>query len=141
MKYVVDVNVLLSSLIKDSTTRKIILESGMDFYFPEISYIKIIEHKDYVMKKAFLDDREFFILLSRVMSHVKTVRREEIEPYWNISLEVMQKIDEEDAIFLATALSLGKDSIIWSDDKHLKKQKIVQVVTTKDFIDSKRKLR
>ena len=37
MKVILDVNVILSALIRDSTTRKIILNSEFDFYFPEPS--------------------------------------------------------------------------------------------------------
>jgi predicted nucleic acid-binding protein len=136
VKYVLDVNILLSSLIKDSVTRRIIFESGLDFYFPEISYIKIIEYKDYIMKKASLNDKEFFILLAKVMSHITLIKREELMPYWDLAFNMMKKIDEEDAIFIAAAFALGENSIILSDDKHLKKQKSIQVITTKDFIKS-----
>jgi predicted nucleic acid-binding protein len=132
VKYVLDVNVLLSSLIKDSVTREIILESGLDFYFPEISYIKIIEYKNYIMKKASLNDKEFFVLLTKVMSHINFIKREDLMPYWDMAFDIMKKIDEEDAIFLAAALALGKNSIILSNDKHLKKQKVVRVITTKE---------
>jgi predicted nucleic acid-binding protein len=131
VKYVLDVNVLLSSLIKDSVTREIILESGLDFYFPEISYIKIIEYKNYIMKKASLNDKEFFVLLTKVMSHINFIKREDLMPYWDMAFDIM-KNDEEDAIVLAAALALGKNSIILSNDKHLKKQKVVRVITTKE---------
>jgi len=37
MIVIVDVNVILSALIKDSTTREIILKTEQDFCFPEPS--------------------------------------------------------------------------------------------------------
>lgn len=134
MRYVIDVNILISSLIKDSLTRKIILESELELFFPEISYMKIIEHKDYILKKASLDDKEFFVLLKKAMSHICLVKKEDIEPYWDIAFNLMKNIDEEDSIFIATAFALGKNCIIWSDDKHLKKQKAVHIITTKDLV-------
>lgn len=88
------------------------------------------------MKKASLNDKEFFILLAKVMSHITLIKREELMPYWDLAFNMMKKIDEEDAIFIAAAFALGENSIILSDDKHLKKQKSIQVITTKDFIKS-----
>lgn len=41
MIIVVDVNVLLSALIKDSTTRELIIKSGQEFCFPEPALQKI----------------------------------------------------------------------------------------------------
>lgn len=40
----------------------------------------------------------------------------------------MKRYDEKDSPFLALALHL--DSSIWSNDKHLKRQKLVQAYTT-----------
>ena len=45
----------------------------------------------------------------------------------------MEKIDEEDVIFIATALTL-EDSIIWSDDRDFEKQDTVRVIKTKDLL-------
>ena len=36
MRFVIDTNIILSALIKDSSTRKIILKSGWNFYYPEM---------------------------------------------------------------------------------------------------------
>jgi len=41
--------------------------------------------------------------------------------------------DQEDAIFVACALSMP-NSAIWSNDKHLKKQDLATVYTTEEFL-------
>ena len=45
----------------------------------------------------------------------------------------MEHIDEEDVVFLSTALSIS-DSVIWSDDRHFEKQDKVKVLKTEDII-------
>ena len=52
MMIVIDVNVILSALIKDSTTRAILIKSGQEFCFPEISLQKIRKYQDLILKKS-----------------------------------------------------------------------------------------
>ena len=51
MKVLVDVNIVIAALIKDSKIREII-KNKIDCYFPEISFHKIIKYKEYIVKKA-----------------------------------------------------------------------------------------
>lgn len=50
------------------------------------------------------------------------------------AIRIVKDIDMGDASFIACAL-LYPDSIIWSDDKALKKQKEVKVLNTKEIIE------
>lgn len=45
-----------------------------------------------------------------------------------------KNIDLDDVLFFATAL-VFKNSIIWSDDKKLKKQKKIKVLNTQEIIE------
>jgi len=42
MKIIIDTNVLISSLLKDSITRELILNDSFDFYLPEIVMSEVI---------------------------------------------------------------------------------------------------
>ena len=59
----------------------------------------------------------------------------EIKNNWLKAKKVMEKIDEEDVVFVASALCLGKDTIIWSDDKDFDRQKEVKIIKTKDLVN------
>ena len=52
MIIIVDVNVLLSALIKDSATRELIVTSGQEFCFPERSIQKIRKYKHHIQEKS-----------------------------------------------------------------------------------------
>ena len=41
MILVIDTNILLASLIRDSTIRKIIVESDWEFFYPEVSFHEV----------------------------------------------------------------------------------------------------
>ncbi len=49
MIFVIDTNILISALIRDSTTRKIIVKSGWEFYYPEISFHEVRKYKGLVL--------------------------------------------------------------------------------------------
>ena len=133
MKIVVDVNIILSALIRDSITRKIILNSLFEFYFPEPSLHKIRKYKNYILEKSGLADDGYGKLMETLFKYIRLVPTEEIEKNWDEAKKIMEHIDEEDVVFIATALSL-KDSIIWSDDRHFERQDKVKVLKTADMV-------
>ena len=133
MKIILDVNVILSALIRDSTTRKIILNSEFDLYFPEPSIHKIRKYKDYILEKSGLTKEESDKIMATLFKYIKLVPTEEIEKNWNEAKEIMEHIDKEDVVLIATALSIS-DSVIWSDDRHFEKQDKVKVLKTKQMV-------
>src|SRR3989344_6032934 len=104
MKIIVDVNVILSALIRDSTTRKIILNSQFEFYFPEPSLEKIRKYKEYILEKSGLTEEEFKDLMAILFKYIRIVPVEEIEKNWGEAKKIMEHIDTEDVVFIATAL-------------------------------------
>lgn len=61
---------------------------------------------------------------------MRLVPTEEVKSYWKEAKKIMEHVDEEDIVFIATALSLG-DAVIWSDDRHFEKQEKIEVLKTK----------
>ena len=54
MRIIIDSNILFSALIKDSVTRKIILEYNGCFLFPYIIFEEMEEHKEELLEKKSL---------------------------------------------------------------------------------------
>ena len=133
MKIVVDSNILFSALIKDAITRRIILEYDGAFLFPYYIMSEFEKHKQYLIKKSKLNDKEFNTLLRLILSKVKIIPIEILQKYKYEALEIVKNIDKNDAMFFACALAY-KDSVIWSDDKALKKQNIIKVLNTTEIL-------
>lgn len=136
MKVVLDVNIILSALIRDSITRKIIFNSQLDFYFPEPSLHMIRKYKEYVIEKSGLNSDEYDRILSTLLNYITLVPTEEIDKNWDKAKELIGHIDEEDVTFIATALSLT-DAIIWSNDKDFEKQDKIKVIKTREIIKNR----
>ena len=133
MKVILDVNVILSALIRDSTTRKIILNSEFDLYFPEPSLHKIRKYKNYILETSGLTKEIYDKITATLFKYIKVVPIEETEKNWNEAKKIMENIDKEDVVFIATALSI-ENSVIWSDDRHFEKQNKVKVLKTRDMV-------
>lgn len=132
MKVVLDTNILISALIKNSITRKILFTSYFDFFYPKSSLNEINKHKDLILRKSGMAGKDYDDLF-RALFEVVTIVREEII---NENLNRAKKIgiqDPDDLVFLACALGIPQ-SIIWSDDADFEGQSAIKVMKTKDII-------
>jgi len=134
MKVVVDTNILLSALIRDSSTRKIIIESGWDFYYPEISFYEVRKYKSLVMKKSGMSDDDYSSLVAKMLTRIILLPEEQIVINMEEAKRIMLHIDPDDVAFIAAALSV-ENSVIWSNDNHFEMQGEVGVIKTKAIID------
>ena len=133
MILVIDTNILLAGLIKNSMVRKIIVESGWEFYYPEMSFHEVRKYKDLVLEKSGMNEEEYAELLNQLLKHITLVPEEQIKPKIEEANKLLGKVDLDDVVFLATAFSI-ENSKIWSDDPHLEKQNKVRVFKTKHIV-------
>ena len=132
MKVVIDTNILMSALIKDSTTRKIIVKSNLELYYPEVSLHEIRKYRSLILQKSGMNEEGFTQLFNQLLSRIKIIPEEYIHKKLDEANKILGKIDPKDVVFLATALSIS-DSVIWSDDRHFEKQDKVKVLKTGDL--------
>jgi len=67
MSIVLDANICSQALIKDSTTRKLILEYDGVFLFPEYIFKELEDHKGELLRKSGIDKSEFETLLRMLL--------------------------------------------------------------------------
>lgn len=132
MNIVIDTNIFIAALIRDSMIRKILTKISANFLFPEFEFEEIKKHKLEILQKSKLSEKELDILILRALNYVKVLPSEIIVEFREDARFIMDKIDSNDSVFIASALAF--DAVIWSDDKHFKKQNKVKVYTTKEII-------
>ena len=133
MKLVLDTNILVAALIKDSVTREILVHPDIEFLLPEFALEELETHKAEILIKSKLSEHQFALLFEQLKSNISITPSEEIcckEEAKNI----MDIIDSEDTIFIALALSVENEGI-WSQDKHFQRQNKVRVFTTKQLTE------
>ena len=134
MKLIIDTNVLISSLLKDSTTRELLLNESFEFYLPEIVMSEVKKYLPYIIQKSGKTEEEIKKLLNILLENLNLVPIDEYEENMDEALEIMSKIDEKDTQFIALALSIKNDGI-WSNDKHFYEQKRIKAYKTIDVIN------
>jgi predicted nucleic acid-binding protein len=130
MKFVVDTNIILSALIKDSLSREILTNFNFNFFTPSFALSEIMKYKEYICKKASITGEQFNSILKKIFEYVTIISLNDYISHINESREFIE--DADDVSFLACAIALNSN--IWSDDKHFKKQKKVKVFTTNEFV-------
>lgn len=133
MKLVVDANILFAALIRQNATFLLLFEDDFDLYVPEFIFDELALHRDEILRKtsatpadfeatlALLARRFHRVPLSAFAVHVKDAK--DFSP------------DPKDAVYPALAIHLGNDVAVWSNDKRLKSQDRVAVVSTSDLIE------
>ena len=133
MKLIVDTNIILKALIKDSKVRAILLNPNHQFYLPEYAIEEIEEHMPLLVEKTGLSEEEIKLALNILLTNIQVLPSEEVLEKWSEAKEIMGTIDEDDTPFLAASLTIACDGI-WSDDKDLKRQRRVKVWNTREII-------
>ncbi len=133
MIIILDSNVIIAALIKDSITRKIIIDLHPHIYFPEEMSKEIKKYKDIIKKKAKINEQQFLEAYQKLFKYIKTVPNDDILKYKEKAQRIMQEIDPKDHLLIAASFCFP-DSVIWSNDPHLKMQTKVNTFTTLEII-------
>jgi len=133
MKLVVDTNIVIAALLKDSVTRKILLHPLFSFYLPEHAFGEIERHGEELMRKSGLTKHRFHQIVNVLKKHLTLVQTEEFIGHYPEAHSAMKDTDETDAPFVALALSFDNDGV-WTNDRHFDKQILVRVWSTADLI-------
>ena len=132
MRLIVDANILFAALIKESTARWLIFHLDAELIAPEFILEEIEKHKEEILKKSKLDEKELTSILEKLKERIVLLSDEVTITKLDEAFSLMKDIDENDCLFLAAALVTH--SGIWSDDAHFKKQSKVKVWTTKELV-------
>ncbi|MDP3734435.1 MAG: PIN domain-containing protein [Nanoarchaeota archaeon] len=131
MKLVVDTNVVISSLLKDSLTRRLITHIDADLYTLRFTQEEIDTHKQELLEKGGFSEVALNILLENILNKLVILGDEVVKSKMKEARELMDTIDWKDTPFIAAALATDAD--IWSDDKHFEKQRKIKVWKTRDL--------
>ena len=135
MKLVIDTNVLIPALIKEGFMRDFIINQNYKFELISPAYVfsEIMKYKQYILKKARIDEKEFYSLLATLMKYVSVINPIYYNSFLDEADKIIGHIHKSDVVFIATALAFS--CAIWSDDKHFKMQDVIKVYTTDEVVE------
>ena len=133
LRLIVDTNIIMAAMLKDSSARKILLSTPIDFYVPEFVFEEIEEHIAELSKKNRLSVETNREVLAIIRRYVHVIGKKDLEKVYPEAEAIMKGIDIDDSACLAAALSIECDGI-WSHDRHLTKQDRVRIWLLKDLV-------
>ena len=95
MKLIIDTNILISSLLKDSINRELLLNEFFEFYLPEIVLREVNKYLPYITQKSKLSEEEIKKLLNILLENLNLVPIDGYKGKMNEGLEIIGNIDEK----------------------------------------------
>lgn len=133
MKLVVDANILIAALLKNATTRELLLKEEVEFFAPEqlLNEIKHLLKNPKIRRRLKLDDDDLYELTSAILSHIEFVPEKIFLDFIKQSVSLVAHPEDSPYIALSLALKIP----LWSNDSALKDQYAVKVLTTSELIE------
>jgi len=78
MRLVLDTNILISALLKDSTVRRILLNPSFIFYLPEYSIEEVERHMDAIVRRSGLSEEDVRLLVRLLLTNIQVLPAEQL---------------------------------------------------------------
>ena len=130
MDLVVDANIIIAAIIKESTSYTLLFREDFHLYTAEYIFTEIEEHKEEILKKTKKTEEDFYKLIETLKRRVILVPLEELIAYLGKAEKICPNPD--DVVYFALALKLN--CAVWSNDKDLKKQDKIKIYHTHDLM-------
>ena len=132
MKLVVDANILIAALLKDATTRELLLKEGIEFLAPDelLNEIKHLLKNPKIRRRLKLNDDDLYELTSAILSRIEFIPEKIFLDFIKQSVSLVTHPEDTPYIALSLALKIP----LWSNDLALKEQSLVKVYTTSELI-------
>ncbi len=131
MKLIVDNNIFFSLMKLTSTSSRIFSILNCEFVAPTFILYEFKNHEGECLKKSGLAKGKFEIRKKDIINKIKFIDFEDYSEFIKEAVSGLQ--DEDDAPYIALALKLKIP--IWSNDKQLKIQNKVTILSTEDIIN------
>lgn len=135
MELVIDANIIMSALISiGGKTRDLLFSDSLKLFAPEFLLKECEKHKQEIASKAGLPEKALMLAVSLMSSRISFIPFSEFKQYLPTAKEISP--DPNDTEYFALALKL--DCAVWSEDKRLKRQDSVKVVSTSELLEHSR---
>jgi predicted nucleic acid-binding protein len=135
MELVIDANILIAAFIKKSTTRELLLyrtPKPIKLYTPPFILEELSQHTPLLSSKTGISEKEIMGLVLELLytSNIEIINDKELTEVKRVAEKIAP--DKNDSAYFAVALY--KNCEIWSNDRPLKKQNRIIVITTKELL-------
>ncbi|MHA2112241.1 MAG: putative toxin-antitoxin system toxin component, PIN family [Candidatus Hodarchaeales archaeon] len=132
MKLVIDTNIIISAIIREGLTRKMLLFPGIKLVTPEITFNEIENHIGIISTKSKLSKDDIQQILDVLNKNIETIPESRWWTHYTKAEKLIGKKDPKDVPFIAVAFALTVDGI-WSNDRDFDSQSLFKVWKTAEL--------
>ncbi|MBI4174613.1 MAG: hypothetical protein HY517_03125 [Candidatus Aenigmarchaeota archaeon] len=129
MLVVAGANIIVSSLIAKGFTLDMLFLESLEIVAPDWLFSEIEEHKDEILKLSDISEDELEVFMKLIRSCVRIFEPDEIKEHLDVASSACP--DPDDVPYFALAMKLSCP--VWSNDKKLKEQSEVKVLSTDEL--------
>src|SRR3989338_11357517 len=129
MKLIVDANIIISSLIKDSKTAELIINPLFELYSPKYLIEEIIKYGEEIAIKTKRDIKSLKEIFDAIASLINLIEFSNYELFVYDAEKISP--DKKDVDYFALALKFN--CAIWTNDKKLREQERVKIYSTEEI--------
>ena len=129
MDLVIDANILFAVCISSGKTEEVLFSEELHLFAPEFIFEEFKKYENIILEKTKRSQEKFDKLLTILKKKIKTIANEETENFIRTARSISP--DQNDADYLALAIKLNCS--VWSNDKKLKNQDKIQIITTEEL--------
>ena len=131
MRIVIDANRVIAALIKDSTTRQILLDLNFEFIAPDYILVEIYKNENRILNASGITKDEFEILLALIFEHITIIPEIEYRKF----LETIKNEIKDTMDLQYFAVCFARNAYgIWTHDPDFMKQNKVKIFTNIDML-------
>ena len=133
LRLVVDANVIVAALLRDSTTRRLLILGGHELHAPRLLFEEIGEHWAEFVKRSGIPPEALQEVLRVLRGYISEHDWSEYADSLRGAQAALDPADVEDAPYLALASFLSADGV-WTEDRRLLEQAAVKTFRTRDLL-------
>ena len=130
MKLIIDANILFAALIKTGLTADLITSPKLELFCPPFIFEEFEKYKSYLLDKTKREPEEFMRYMNILKRNIRSIPLSDFEGFLPRAKQISP--DGKDGIYFALALYMNAP--IWTNDKRLKTQNEVSILSTSDLI-------
>lgn len=132
MKLVIDANIIFAALIKAGSTADLIASPKLQLHGPPFLFEEFEKYESYLLEKTHRTPADFKQYVVVLKTNIHAMPFSQFEDHYTHAKDLSP--DPKDALYFALAMKLNCP--IWSNDKRLKKQDEITILTTTEIIQS-----
>lgn len=131
MKLIIDANIIVAALIRDSKARQVIVSGEFELFSPDFILEEVYKYKEYICSKSGLVKEEFELLIALVFEHVTIIPSQSYGSKIGDAKVIMA--DANDVPYVACYWALECEAI-WTSDKDFEGKKGIKTTTTAELL-------